>query len=56
MLGNAYCEELKPISDEDKEYNDEYEGDGEILKYDMTKLFSRVRKAITRNLGRVFET
>ena len=31
---NAYNEELKPISDADKEYTDEHERDNEILQYD----------------------
>ena len=31
---NAYHEELKPISDADKEYSDKHESDSEILQYD----------------------
>ena len=50
MLENPYYEELKPISDEDKEYGEEHENDREILRsMIVTKLVPRARKVITWN-------
>ena len=50
LLENPYYEELKPISDEDKEYDDEHENDREILRsMIVTKLVPRARKVIMWN-------
>ena len=56
---NAYYEELKPISNVDKEYTGEHESDSKILLYDSNE--ARVESEETSNEGslnleRVFET
>ena len=51
---NAYYEELKPISDADKEYIDEHESDSEILQYDSVESEESDDEE-SLNLRRVFE-
>ena len=56
---NAYYEELKPISNVDKEYIDEHESDREILQYDSDETSVKSEESDNEeslNLGRVFET
>ena len=55
---NAYYEELKPISDVDKEYTDEDESDNEVLQYDSDEASVKSEESDNEeslNLGRVFE-
>ena len=59
LTEKAYYEELKPISDVDKEYSDEHESDSEILQYDSDEASVESKKSDDEeslNLGRVFET
>ena len=52
-------EELKPISDADKEYRDGHESDSEILQYDSDEGSVESKESDNEeslNLGRVFET
>ena len=56
---NAYYEELKPISNVDKEYIGEHESDSEILQYDSDEARVESEESDNEgslNLGRVFET
>ena len=56
---NAYHEELKPISDVDKECIDKHESDREILQYDSDDASVEREEndnEESMNLGRVFET
>ena len=56
---NAYYEELKPISNVNKEYIDEHESDSEILQYDSDEASVESEERGNEeslNLGRVFET
>ena len=56
---NAYYEELKPISNVDKEYIDEHESDSKILSYDSDKASVESEESDNEeslNLVRVFET
>ena len=55
---NAYYEELKPISNVDKEYIDEHESDCKILQYDSDEASVESEESDNEeslNLGRVFE-
>ena len=54
----AYYEELKPISNVDKEYIDEHESDSEILQYDSDEASVENEESDNEeslNLGSVFE-
>ena len=56
---NAYYEELKPISNVNKEYFDEHESDSEILQYDSDEASVDSEESDNEeslNLGTVFET
>ena len=55
---NAYYEELKPISDADKEYSEEHESDSKILQYDSEEASVVSKESDNEeslNLKRVFE-
>ena len=55
---NAYYEELKPISDVEKEYIDEHESDSEILPYGSDEVSVESEESDNEeslNLGRAFE-
>ena len=55
---NAYCEELKPISNVDKECIDKHESASEIQQYDSDKASVESEGSDNEeslNLGRVFE-
>ena len=54
---NAYYEELKPISNVDKEYIQEHESDSAILQYDSDEANVEKEESDNEellNLGRVF--
>ena len=55
---NAYYEELKPISDVEKEYIDEHESDSEILQCGSDEASAESEESDNEeslNLGRAFE-
>ena len=56
---SAYYEELKAISNVDKEYIDEHKSDSEMLQYDNDEASVKSKESDNEeslNLGRVFET
>ena len=59
MSKNAHYEEIKPISNVDKEYIDEHESDSAILQYDSDEASVENEESGNKeslNLGRIFET